>query len=238
MWDLIKNDPILKSISILIVGIFSFAFAFSIMFGASNQSGMEHGASQSGAQHASNAAGYSAATGLGEIIILLSKLLIIILLVAIIILAVKFIQKHVIGKEPIKGIDYLKSKPFMTILVGTGGILLLILAMNMLVPASNGNEMVQTTMQNNSVGYGLTGILAQLLKLIAVVSFIGLVIGLVMYFKDRYIGTVNAITIGSKEQCTTCGTVLKASWKCCPSCGNEKNKNEVAEIIAEDNGKN
>ena len=235
MWDLIKNDPILKTISIFIVGIFSFAFAFSIMFGSSqgqSGSGGEH-------DHASTSTGYSAATGLGEIIILLSKFLIIILLIAIIITAVKFIQKHVIGNEPIRGMEQLKNKPFMTILVGIGGILLLLVAINLL-PSSNGNEMVQSTasVHTNTAVFGLTAILSQLVKLIAVVSFIGLVVSLGMYFKDRYFNNIKAITLENKELCNNCGFELKANWKCCPSCGFEKNKNEAAEIINEDNGIN
>ena len=234
MWDLIRKDPILKSISIFIVGIFSFAFAFSIMFGAGQgQSGGEH-------DHASTSAGYSAATGLGEIIIMLSKLLIIILLIAIIIMAVKFIQKHVVGNETIKGIDYLKSKPLITILVGIGGILVLLIAINLILPSGNGNEVVYATsnIHTNSVGFGLAGILAQLLKIVAVVSSIGLVVGLGMYFKERYFGAVKVITLVSKEICNTCGLELKGSWKCCPSCGTEKNNSKVNEIIAEDNGMN
>ncbi|WP_318507364.1 hypothetical protein [Bacillus sp. T3] len=233
MWDLIKNDPILKSITILIVGIFAFSFAFSIMFGT-GQSGMEHGTST---------VGYSAATGLGQIIVLLSKLLIITLLVAILIATVKFVKKHVIGNEPIKGMDYLKNKPVLSILVGIGGILLLVLAMNLLAPPTSGNEMAHATattgVASNSIGFGLTGILTLLLKLVSVVSLIGLITGLVMYFKGRYFDRLNTAMILSKENCSTCGVELKHHWKCCPGCGTEKNnKNEVNEKLALENGQN
>ena len=233
MWDLIKNDPILKSITILIVGIFAFSFAFSIMFGT-GQSGMEHGASTTG---------YSAATGLGQIIVLLSKLLIITLLVAILIAAVKFVKKHVIGNEPIKGMDYFKNKPVLSILVGIGGILLLVLAMNLLAPSTSGNEMTHatatTSVASNSLGFGLAGILTLLLKLVSVVSLIGLITGLVMYFKGRYFDRLNTAIPLSKENCSTCGVELKHHWKCCPSCGTEKNnKNEVNEKLALENGQN
>jgi hypothetical protein len=230
MWDLIKNDPILKTISIFIVGIFAFSFAFSIMFGG-GQSGMEHGTSTMG---------YSAATGLGQIIVLLSKILIIVLLVAIIIAAVKFVKKHVIGNEPIKGMDQIKNNPVLSILVGIGGILLLFLVINMLSPSSNGSEMMHTAsgVTNTSFGFGLTWILSLLLRLVTAVSLIGLVTGLVMYFKDRYSHSLKTIKPISKEICSTCGTELKANWKCCPSCGNEKNNRVIAELTAEENGKN
>lgn len=232
MWDLIKNDPILKSITILIVGIFAFSFAFSIMFGT-GQTGMEHGTST---------AGYSAATGLGQIIVLLSKLLIITLLVAILIAAVKFVKKHVVGNEPIRGIHYLKNKPVLSILVGLGGILLLVLAMNLLAPSSSGNEMAHatatTSVASNSFGFGLTGILTLLLKFVSVISFIGLITGLVMYFKGRYFDSINTTISLSKENCSACGVELKHHWKCCPNCGTEKNKNEVIEKTAVEDGQN
>lgn len=39
MWETIKNDPILKTITILILGVLGFGFAFNIMFGP-NTGGM------------------------------------------------------------------------------------------------------------------------------------------------------------------------------------------------------
>lgn len=233
MWELIRNDPILKSISILIIGVFSFAFAFSIMFGASQgQSGSEH-------DHGANSTGYSAVTGLGEIITILSKVLIIVLLVAILIAAVKFIQKHVIGNQPINGMDQLKNKPIMTILVAIGGILVLMLVLNLLGPPGNVSEMAHTSSSIHSTGvvFGITGLLSQLLKIVAVVSFVGLIVGLVMYFKERNMGSM-AITLFNKELCKTCGNELKANWKCCPSCGTEKHINVTQRIIDEDSGNN
>lgn len=228
MWNLIKNDPILKTISILILGIFAFSFAFSIMFGAGGQTGMEHDA----------ATGYSAATGLGQIIVLLSKVFIIVLLVAIIIVAIKFVKKHIVGNEPIKGMEQLKTKPVLSALVGIGGILLLLLAINLLSPTTGTSEMVHTTTSATTSGFGITGFLIILLRLVAAISFIGLIIGLVMYFMGRYFSQVTLTSVLRKETCPECGVELKPHWKCCPSCGTEKSKKEVVEVLAEENGKN
>lgn len=230
MWNLIKNDPILKTISILILGIFAFSFAFSIMFGAGGQTGMEHDA----------AAGYSAATGLGQIIVLLSKVFIIVLLVAIIIVAVKFVKKHIVGNEPIKGMEQFKNKPIISALVGIGGILLLLLAINLLTPTASTSEMVHTTTSATNYGFGLgiTGFLTILLRLVAVISLIGLIIGLVMYFRDRYSIQLKLSAAFRKETCSECGVELKPHWKCCPSCGTEKSNDELVEVMAEENEKN
>lgn len=224
MWDLIKNDPILKAISVFVLGIFAFSFAFSIMFG-SGQSGMEHSASSGG---------YNAANSLGSIIILLSKLLVIILLIAIIIAAVKFIQKHIAGNEPIKGVDGLKNKPLSAILLGIAGILILLYMVSMILP-SNSNNMMSSSINysyNNS-GFGITAILASIVRLITALSFIGLITGLAMYFKGQYFTNVgstskpaNPVNPVSKELCSNCGIELKSNWKCCPSCGVEKHSKE------------
>ncbi|MGJ7920268.1 zinc ribbon domain-containing protein [Neobacillus sp. LXY-4] len=232
MWNLIKNDPILKTITILIIGLFAFSFAFSIMFGGGT-SGTEHA-------HDTATAGYSAATGLSQIIVLLSKILIIVLLVAVIIAAIKFVRKHVVGGEPIKGMDAIKNKPVLSVLVGIGGILILLLVMNLLSPAAGGTEMAHGTssMASNQYGFGLAGLLSILLKLVAAISLIGLGTGLVMYFKDRYFNDIKLSILSAKESCSSCGTELKASWKCCPSCGTDINKHEVVEMIAEENGTN
>jgi hypothetical protein len=36
MWQTIKNDPILKAVSIIILSILGFGFAFNVMFGPRN----------------------------------------------------------------------------------------------------------------------------------------------------------------------------------------------------------
>jgi flagellar biogenesis protein FliO len=225
MWDLIKNDPILKAISVFVLGIFAFSFAFSIMFG-SGQSGMDHGASSGG---------YSAVNSFGTIIILLSKLLIIILLIAIIIAAVKFIQKHIVGNEPIKGIDTLKNKPLSAVLLGIAGILIVLYMISMILPSNSSNNMMSSSIyySHNNSGFGITAILTSIVRLITALSFIGLITGLVMYFKRQYFTnvestskSVNSASPVSKVLCSNCGLELKDNWKCCPGCGVEKQSKE------------
>lgn len=237
MWELIKKDPVLKAITIFVVGIFAFAFAFSIMFGT-GQSEHSHGAA-AGMEGA--ATGYTAATGFGNIIVMLAKILIIIILVAVIITAVKFIKKHVIGNEPVKGLDRFKNNPLAIPLMGIGGILLLLLAINMLAPASSGTEMMhagnQSAIGYNGAGLGVPWILYIILKFLSAISLIGLVIGLVMYFKNRYFDSLSVASLAGNGLCSACGKELQASWKCCPNCGTEK-KVETNGSIAGDSGKN
>lgn len=217
MWELIRNDPILKTITVFIIGIFAFAFAFSIMFGTGN-SGMEHGM---------NSGGYNVTASLGQIIIILAKIFIIVILIALIIASIKFIQKHIIANGSTTVSTLLKSKPIMSILMSGIAILLLLLVINMILPSGNWDEMMGSKRNN-----GVLGFLSVLLHMIAVISFVGLIIGLVMYFKDRYFNNPNEIT---KKICFTCKMELKTNWKCCPSCGTEKS-NSLVDFNLEDNG--
>jgi len=224
VWDLIKNDPILKAISIFILGIFAFSFAFSIMFG-SGQGAMEHGVTSGG---------INVVNSLGQIITLLSKLLIIILLVGIIIAFVKFIQKHIVGNESIKTMDSLKNKPLSAILLGTAGMLILLFMISMILQPNSSNNMMSPAINYsyNNYGFGIASILVSVLKLITAISFIGLLVGLVMHFKSQYFTNVKSIdaNIVSKVICSECGLELKDNWKCCPNCGAEKyNKEENSE---------
>lgn len=227
MWDLIKNDPILKAIFVIVLGIFSFSFAFSIMFGA-GQGGMEHSV---------NSGGYNLAAGLGQIVLLLSKVLIIIFLIAIIIAAVKFIQRHIIANEPVKGFENLKSKPVASVLVGIGGILLLLVVLKMILPVNNGNEMMRygSSYGYNNNSFGVNGLFVFILRIFTFISVIGLVTGVVMYFKNQYFGDVKKVSAVSKVTCSKCGLQLRSEWKCCPSCGAEKDNEEEIKIQTETN---
>jgi hypothetical protein len=226
MWDLIKNDPILKAISVFILGIFAFSFAFSIMFG-SGQGSMEHSASSGG---------YNAVNSLGQIITLLSKVLIIVILIAIIIAAVKLIQKYLVGNEPIKGMENFKNKPLSTVLLGIGGTLILLFMVSMILPANSSNNTMSSSINYSYSNYGLgiTPMLISIVKLITAISFIGLITGLVMYFKSQYFTNFNAEKTVNKDLCSNCGIELKANWKCCPSCGTEKEPIDKAKKTKDD----
>lgn len=76
MWDTIKNDPILKTVSIVILSVLGFGFAFNIMFGAStgmdNQGVMGGNGNMSGNNSysmAGNAGIFGGLTGLFSILL-------------------------------------------------------------------------------------------------------------------------------------------------------------------------
>lgn len=259
MWETIKNDPILKTVAIIVLSVLGFGFAFNIMFGP-NHRGMDSGEGMGG--------GYSLGDTLSAIFILAFKLLLIALVVAAFIALFKFAKKHLIGENEVKAFDSLKKDPVfkgivavVLLLVGLGLLYYLfanIFGFNSGYVRMNGYSM----MGYNGYGSGASGLLAGILKILLALSVIGVVIGLVMFIKQNYgkeiieklsnvkvktFNTANCSNCGAsvsgdykfcpkcgksvKETCSSCGIELKNEWKCCPACGKEKAADETATEI-------
>lgn len=259
MWETIKNDPILKTVTIIILSVLGFGFAFNIMFGSGNGS-MEQEGMMGGS-------GYSLGNTLSYIFILAFKLLLIALVIVAIIAVFKFASKHLnLGGED-KVFDTIKKDP---VLKGVTIIVLVIAAFGLVYYLFSGlfgfgsNYGMTNNNRMASTGYssGIAGLPVILLKILLVASVGGLIIGLIMYIKQSYgagitaklseITTVSkkAINCSScgtvvssefkfcpdcggsvKSNCSSCGAELKNEWKCCPVCGNEVGiaKSEVSE---------
>lgn len=247
MWETIKNDPILKTVTIVILSILGFGFAFNIMFGQ-NSGGMEHGGGMG--------TGYSLGNTLSAIFILAFQLLLIALVVIAFIALFKFARKHLFEGGEVKVFESIKKDP---VLKGLTIVVLLIVAFGLIYYLFNGifgfggnHAMMNGYQGNTGYGLGFSGLLAVLIKVLLVASIAGLVIGLIMYLKQSYgkeiadklsavkvaaKPSVNCSNCGAavsdefkfcphcggsvKEQCTSCGGELKNEWKCCPVCGNE-----------------
>jgi hypothetical protein len=241
MWETIKNDPILKTVTIIILSILGFGFAFNIMFGA-NRAGM-----------GDMGGGYSLENTLSYILAIGVKVLLIALVIAAIVAVFKLAKGHIGGGENIKMFDSIKKDP---VLKWTITIVLAILALGLIHVlfrgmSGNGNSYVMTS--NGGYSLGISGLIAHLLKFLLFISVIGLVIGAFMYIKQNYSKEIiskvsslkserkskvkcskcNTETVGEfkfcpscgeklKEECESCGTELKSDWKCCPGCGTEK----------------
>ena len=235
MWETIKNDPILKAVTIIILSILGFGFAFNIMFGSNNR-GMEQMGEMSGG-------GYSLGNTLSTVFILAFKLLLIVLVVAAIISIFKLARKYIFNGGETKMFESIKKDPVLKgITVGVlviAALGLIYYLFTSLFGFGNGYGMMtgnsgygMTTGNNGysmmgSAGYGLglAGLLAVLLKLLLVASVVGLIIGLVMYVKQSYgkeiVSKISSAKIGTKPlvTCTHCGADTTADLKFCPYCG-------------------
>ena len=237
MWETIKNDPILKAVTIIILSILGFGFAFNIMFGSNNR-GMEQMGEMSGG-------GYSLGNTLSTVFILAFKLLLIVLVVAAIIAIFKLARKYIFDGGEIKVFESIKKDPVLkgitvgvlviaalgliyylfTSLFGFGNGYGMMTGNNgySMTDGSNGNSM----MGSAGYGLGLAGLLAVLLKLLLVASVVGLIIGMVMYIKQSYgkeiASKISSVKIGTKPlvTCSQCGAGTTADFKFCPYCGKQ-----------------
>ena len=94
--------------------------------------------------------------------------------------------------------------------------------------AYNGNLMNNTSYYaNGGSGFSVQSILVSMTKLLILLSTLGLGYGIFMYIKETYFK--NPASVKDEEIknntsiiCPNCNAELKASWKCCPSCGSDK----------------
>ncbi len=247
MWDTIKNDPILKTVTIIILSILGFGFAFNIMFGSNNS---EMGEMSSG--------GYSLGNTLSTIFILAIKVLLIVLVVTAIIALIRLTRKYLVDGGEIKMFESLKKDPVLkgiTIggLVLVAFVLIYYLFSNIFGMGTSSGMMAGNdgyVMMGSTGSFGIAALMVVLLKILLVAAVIGLVVGLVMTIKQGYgneiiqkVSSVKIINKSSvtcphcgaqtsenhkfcpqcghkvKEECISCGTELNKEWKCCPACG-------------------
>jgi len=256
MWETIKNDPILKTITIIIMSILGFGFAFNIMFGPNN----------SGMEEMSDSGGYSIGNTLSTIFILAFKVLLIVLVIVAIIAIIRLARKYLVGGGESKMFDSIKKDPVLKGITVVGLVIvaftLIYYLFSSMFGFGNGNGMVTgnngyNMMGNAGYGIGIAGLAVILLKLLLVAAVIGLIVGLVMFIKQSYgkeiVQKVSSVKSGFKattvcthcgaeapaeykfcphcggkinEECTSCGAELKKEWKCCPACGTEKGEKE------------
>lgn len=225
MWDSIKEDPILKTIIVIILGVLAFGFAFNVMFG-SNSSGMESAGMMGGGS-------YSLGNTLSLTLSLLIKIALIVIVVGAIIAGIKYFKKYVIDETKFTAPDLSDKKTlYKYVLYGVGTLLVLVVISSLMNGTSSSN-VAAGTMQNTGYYAANTGsrlsilsILVFFSKTLLFISTAGLLVAVFMYLKNEYlnknVNVANAINEKKTEKnCSKCGLVLKESWKCCPNCGDE-----------------
>lgn len=234
MWETIKNNPLLKTITIVILGVLGFGFAFNIMFGSN---GAEMGQEMSG--------GYSLDNTLAYILAVLIKVLLITIVITAIVAVIKYTHKYLGGgsqkanSNSMNLVDYIKADP---ILKTTAIVLLSILLFGILamiansIFGSNGVYVMPSSYNYNmNYGFGLTGIIIFLVRFLLTISIIGLVVGIIVLFvqnKDKF--NFDAARYFKSEKtscvkCEKCGCDIKSDWQCCPKCGQDIETNIPAD---------
>ncbi|MDF2941695.1 MAG: hypothetical protein K0S01_553 [Herbinix sp.] len=222
MWETIKKDPLIKTIVIILLGVLAFGFAFNIMFG-SGSSGMEESTMSMGT-------GYSLSNTLEVIIALLIKLAIIALLIGIIVWIFRAIGKRA-GNEQTDKFAWIKEDPIVkNALIIIGAVIVLTFLLSLFRGGSATGEMTGGNSYSlfTNMSYGIQSFFSLLLKLLLLLSFLGLVYGIYMYLKQNHISLTNQNVSNKMDNnksttiCPNCNAQLKDSWKCCPHCGSDK----------------
>jgi len=232
MWETIKNDPILKAVTIIILSVLGFGFAFNIMFGTRN-GGMENGEGMMGG------GGYSLGDTLSYIFVLAFKLLLIALVILALIALFKYASKYLFQGGESKVFNKIKNDP---VLKAATVIVLSILTIGLIFVlfgnfnGTNGGYKMNYgysygMMGNGTTNIGFSGILTFLLEVLLFIFIAGVILGLVMYLRQNYskeiASKLSTLKVGGKvtSECAKCGFQVPEDYKFCPACG-EKTKEE------------
>lgn len=229
MWETIKNDPIIRTVTIIILGVLGFGFAFNIMFGPRNGYGM----GMDNREAMMGGGGYSLGNTLSYIFIITFKLLLIALAIVALVYLFKLASKHLSPGGEIKLLDSIKKDP---ILKSITVIVLLIIMFGLIsilfkdLLGTNNSYGMSGAYGSGMTGYnaanaGISGVLISVFQVLLFVSVIGVVIGLVMYFKQNYSKQiVNGLSFFRPEGtaqsiCPQCNFSVPNNGKFCPECG-------------------
>ena len=231
MWQMIKNDPLLKTIAVLILGVLGFGFAFNIMFGSGVSGSMGgEGEMMSGSNPFSSSLTY--------ILVIAFKLLLIAAVIAALVALIKLANRHLIKGEGVKMSDSFKNDPAIKAgasIVLSIAVLLIIIALFSGVMGNGSSEMYGFNMNSYSmIGNGVQGIsliwiLTILLKVLMFVSVIGLLAGVaVLLYQNHSTILENFHTKRkgvSNKQCSNCNQPIPEEYTFCSECGAKVKQN-------------
>lgn len=229
MWETIKNDPILRTVTIIILGVLGFGFAFNIMFGPRNgpNMGMENGEGMNGG------GAYSLGNTLSYIFIVAFKLLLIALVIVALVYLFKLAAQHLSPGGESKLLDSIKKDPVLKSITVVVLIVIMVGLISILFKdllGSNNSYGMSGAYRTGMTGYtqtntGISGILMSLFQILLLVSVVGMVIGLIMYFKQNYskeiVNGLSFLKLGATADsiCPHCSFPVPEEGKFCPGCG-------------------
>jgi len=176
-----NNDPIIRSLIIIIIGTIAFGLLFNLLTGGS---GMEHMGNMGGS-NAGTLGGF-----LGGLLLLLIKLLIVVLVIAVIVGVAMWIKNAFFQNNNYKFVQAINRDPILkTVVYITAAIVGLVILFSLLGNFTNmgantyGFEM-HAAMGN--AGLGLYGIVTLLIKVLTFVLVVSLIMALVAFIKKQY----------------------------------------------------
>lgn len=233
MWENIKNDPLLKTIIVAILGVLAFGFAFNIMFGSGN-SRMEDDSMMGN--------GYSLSNTLEVTIGILIKLVLIAILVGIILWIIQAIRKQIGGKAEYKNSILLEDGVIRNALLFAGFVVVFVFLLwfgkNTLFYGYGKNMMSQSFYP----AFSIISIVIFLIKLLILALVGSLGFGIFMYFRETITKKSNHLdetfepNKSTSKTCSTCQSTMNREWTYCPNCGNSTLENENNSSSKEEQG--
>lgn len=207
MWDEVRNDPFLRTVAIIIIGVLVFGLLFNTMPGTGAMSMAGEG------EHMSRNAGYGYSLGsiIGWLLMMLIRILLIVLIAAVLIGAFIWIRNMFFRDNNSAFARALNNDPMLKTVVlitfSIIGLVILFSLFNSFMTPGYGGAMVQGHM-GGGYGYGynptfgLNWVLMQLIRVLTYVLIISLIIAFAVYLKNQYdCGKLNWFTAGRTQYC-------------------------------------
>lgn len=199
MWDELRNDPFLRAIAVIVVGILLFGLLFNTTAGGNSMMGSGEDMSRG------NGYGYSFNSIIGWLLLALIKILFVVLIGAVLIGAFIWIRNMFFRDNNSAIARAINNDPLLkTVVLTTLGIIALFVLFGLLGSFTSPGYMNG----GYNVTLGIAWLLMMLIRVLSYVLIISLAIALAIYLKSQYDkGNINWFTVKSTTINTKTSTV-------------------------------
>jgi magnesium-transporting ATPase (P-type) len=206
MWDELRNDPFLRTISVLVIGILLFGLLFNTTAGGSSMMGSGEDMSRG------NGYGYSFNSIIGGLLLVLIKILFIVLIGAVLIAAFVWIRNMFFRDNNSAMARAINNDPLLkTVVFATLGIIALFILFGLIGSFNSTGYMGGMSPNQMNGGYangynanlGIAWLLMMLIRVLSYILIISLAIALAIYLKSQYDkGNINWFTSKNTSRST------------------------------------
>lgn len=177
MWDELRNDPFLRAVSVIVIGILLFGLLFNTTIGGNSMMGSGEDMSRG------NGYGYSFNSIIGWLLLVLIKILFIVLIGAVLIAAFIWIRNMFFRDNDSAIARAINNDPLLkTVVLTTFGIIALFVLFGLLGSFTSPGSMNG----GYNVTLGIAWLLLMLIRVLSYVLIISLGIALAIYLKSQY----------------------------------------------------
>lgn len=184
-WDF-KNNPLLRTLLVVVIGILAFGLLFNSFTGGEEAMGGEH-MGNTGNMAMNGGYGNSLGGLVGVLLALLVKILMIVLVVAIVVGIIVWIRNTFFQNTNSKFVQSIKNDPLLkTISVVTLAIIGIVFIFALLGSFSQSGMGYGSNIGNFNFGVSIAGLLTLLAKVLMFVLVVSLILATATYLKKQY----------------------------------------------------